>query len=138
MDSRGFHLPCRLGAVDAATGDVLAFAGDALDPEGLIRLEIALTEALNNVVLHGNLPEDAGIDLTVRKAGPALLVEIRDPGRPVPARLFDAARNPAEIDPLAESGRGIPLIVAMSDALGYDSREGSNCLTLRFATRGPC
>lgn len=135
MDSRGFHVECRLESVDAAMEAVRAFVGDALAPEGLIRLEIAVTEALNNVVLHGRLPDGAGIDMTVRKAGPAVCVDIRDPGRPVPADLFQAARDPAGIDPLEEKGRGIPLIVALSDALHYEGRDGSNRLTLRFAGR---
>ena len=135
MDSRGFHVECRLDAVDAAMGAVCAFVGDALPPEDLIRLEIAVTEALNNVVLHGALPSGTGIDVAVSKAGPEVSVEIRDPGRPVPEELFDEARDPAEIDPLDESGRGIPLIVAMSDALHYESGNGSNCLALRFAGR---
>ena len=135
MDSRGFHVDCRLQAVDAAMAAVCAFVGDALAPEGLIRLEIAVTEALNNVVLHGGPPGGAEIGVTVRKAAPGVLVEIRDPGRPVPAGLFAAARDPARIDPLAESGRGIALIAALSDALDYDSRDGTNRLTLRFAGR---
>ena len=135
MDSRGFHVECGLGPVDAATGDVRAFVGDGLAPEALIRLEIVLTEALNNVVLHGGLPPGAGIDLAVRKDGAGVWVEIRDPGRPVPAELFGTARDPADLDPLAESGRGIPLIVALSDALRYESRDGANCLTLRFGAR---
>ncbi|MCZ0961856.1 ATP-binding protein [Paracoccus benzoatiresistens] len=139
MESRGFHVECGLESVDATMAAVCAFVGDTLSPEGLIRLEIAVTEALNNVVLHGGLPQGAGIAVAVRKAapevGPEVGVEIRDPGQPVPAELFKAARNPADIDPLEESGRGIPLIVAMSDALHYESRDGSNCLTLRFADR---
>ncbi|GHG33723.1 ATP-binding protein [Paracoccus aerius] len=135
MDSRGFHVECRLEAVDAAMGGVCAFVGDVLAPEGLIRLEIAVAEALNNVVLHGDLPAGAGIDMTVRKNAGDVDVDIRDPGRPVPPELFTAARDPADIDPLDESGRGISLIVAMSDALHYESRDGSNRLTLRFAGR---
>ena len=69
MDSRGFH-------VDATMAAVCVFVGDALPSEGLIRLQITVTEALNNVVLHGGLPQGAGIDMTVRKAAPeaALLI----------------------------------------------------------------
>ncbi|MTE01083.1 hypothetical protein GIY56_12330 [Paracoccus sp. YIM 132242] len=135
MDSRGFHVECRLDAVDAAMAAVCAFAGDALAPDDLIRLEIALTEALTNIVLHGGLPPGAGIGVTVRKVPSGVSVEIRDPGRPVPADLFQAARDPADLDPLAESGRGIPLIVALSDALHYEGRDGANRLTLRFGGR---
>ena len=136
MDSRGFDVECRLQAVDAAMEKVCAFVGDALPPPDLVRLEIAVTEALNNLVLHGALPPGAGIGLTVRKAAPGVSVEIRDPGRPVPAGLFAAAPDPARIDPLAEGGRGIALIVALSDALDYDSRDGVNRLVLRFAGQG--
>ncbi|WP_207101899.1 ATP-binding protein [Paracoccus shandongensis] len=136
MDSRDFPVKGRLDAVDAAMASVCAFVGDALPAEDLIRLEIALTEALTNIVLHGGLPPGAGIGVSVRKDAPGITVEIRDPGRPVPVALFRAARDPAAIDPLEESGRGIPLIVALSDTLDYDSRDGVNRLVLRFAGQG--
>ncbi|MFC3167981.1 ATP-binding protein [Paracoccus fontiphilus] len=135
MESRAFHVECRLDAVDKTMETLCAFVGDALSPEGLIRLEIAVTEALNNIVLHGALPPEAGIAVVVRRADQDVAVEIRDPGPPVPADLFQAAPDLAEIDPLSESGRGIPLIAAMSDALDYRTTSGLNCLTLGFGNR---
>lgn len=136
MESRAFHVECRLEAVDATMAALCAFVGDALSAEGLIRFEIAVTEALNNIVLHGALPSEAEIAVLVRRADQDVAVEIRDPGPPAPAELFHGAPDLDDIDPLAESGRGIPLIAAMSDALDYRTAAGLNCLTLGFANRG--
>ncbi|MGR3249400.1 MAG: ATP-binding protein [Paracoccus sp. (in: a-proteobacteria)] len=136
MQSRAFPVECSLAAVDTAMANLCAFAADALPPEGMIRLEIAVTEALTNIVLHGDLPTELVIDLIVRKAPERVDIEIRDFGPPIPPDLLQSSPDIADIDPLEESGRGIPLIKALSDALDYRSAGQSNCMTLRFASRG--
>ncbi|MFC0199413.1 ATP-binding protein [Paracoccus rhizosphaerae] len=136
MQSRALLVECSLEAVDTAMADLCAFAADALPIEGMIRLEIAVTEAMTNIVLHGDLPAESTIDLLVRKAPEQVDVEIRDPGPPIPPNLLQSSPDIADVDPLEESGRGIPLIKALSDALDYRSAGRSNCMTLRFTVRG--
>lgn len=137
MRARAFHVECRLAAIDTTMTELGAFLGDALAPEGAIRLEIAVVEALTNIVLHGRLAHDAGIDLLARTAPDTVEIEIRDPGPPVPLRLFEDSADLDQIDPLAESGRGIALIKAMSDGLDYRIDRGANRLVLRFVARDP-
>lgn len=137
MRSRAFHVECRLAAIDTTMGELGAFLEDDLAPETAIRMEIAVAEALTNIVLHGRLAHDAGIDILARATPGAAEIEIRDPGPPVPLRLFEEAADLDRIDPLAESGRGIALIKAMSDGLDYRIAQGANRLMLRFAARDP-
>lgn len=90
------------------------------------RVELALVEAANNAIIHGcHGRADAEIHMQVRIEGGALVIELRDPGIPLP--VLPDGEMP---DPLAESGRGWPLIRACVDRVGYRSEGGINILTL--------
>ena len=41
------------------------------------------------------------------------------------------------MDPLVESGRGLGLMVGLSDRLDYASAPDGNCLTLEFDRQDP-
>jgi|GEM_PF-1150155 len=132
MSRTEFVIRAKLEEIDGLARRLADLAGACLPPEKLIGLEIAVVEALNNVVLHGYGQGDGTISaaITVQDAG--VTVEIGDSGRQVPAGIFEAAGSIAGMDPLMESGRGIGLIVALSDRLDYASGPGGNRLTLGF------
>lgn len=90
-------------------------------------LELAVAEAVNNAILHGcrHLAE-AEIRVTARCLPGAMVIERRDPGIPI-AALPESYAMP---DPLAESGRGWPLIYSAVDLVEYRTEDGINILTL--------
>jgi serine/threonine-protein kinase RsbW len=94
----------------------------------LIDLDLAVAEAANNIVLHGyGSDESQSFQVSIRTQEGALVVELSDSGRPIPAHLLDAPA-PAPLD--AECGRGFGIIHACVDALKYRSEAGVNRLTL--------
>lgn len=96
-------------------------------------LELAVVEAVNNIMEHAcaDLP---GAEIRLfASLGDAreILIELRDPGTPLP--------NPPSAvmpDPLAESGRGWPLILASVDRVEYRAEGGENVLRLSKRARG--
>ena len=74
--------------------------------------EVAIAEALNNAVRHGNTSHspDAEISCTLRRVGRQLTVSIRDqgPGFDLPDATLDW--SPADIASIPEGGFGLPII----------------------------
>ncbi|WP_410217413.1 ATP-binding protein [Paracoccus sp. (in: a-proteobacteria)] len=134
MCPQGLSIDSRLDAIDGLMEQLCRLASPTLPGDRLIAMEIVLVEALTNIILHGESGPQAKIDLLVSTGADAVTIEIRDDGRPVPEGLFQAARDPAEIDPLAENGRGIALIASLSDRLDYHSDAEGNRLILTFLT----
>jgi serine/threonine-protein kinase RsbW len=120
-------LSSELKNVPLAAGVVRAFCEFArLPPAAMAQVELALVEAVNNVIAHGCPGRtDARIGIRLRVRGDALVIELRDPGIPLPA--LPGAAMP---DSPAECGRGWPLIHACVDRVEYRSEDGSNVLTL--------
>ncbi|NLR40510.1 ATP-binding protein [Novosphingobium sp. ERW19] len=87
-------------------------------------LELALVEAANNVVRHGYAGSPGGrLDLEVRKVPGGVEMALSDHGTPIPAARLHSVHSPA-FD--SESGRGLALIAACTDRIGYvEGREGN-------------
>lgn len=126
MDPMRFRMPVELEAIDRIAPKLRDAAAAHLPEDRLIALEIALVEALSNIVRHGHPAGEVEIAL---RLGAGVEVEIVDVGNPIPPGLLEAE---APDDPLAESGRGLALIRTCADDLRYESGEGRNRLTLTF------
>jgi serine/threonine-protein kinase RsbW len=106
-------VPTRLAAIDEArrwaSGHArrAAFAEDAIGD-----LEVAMTEALSNVIVHSyEEREDERVQLSLDIDADRLALGIRDRGRP-----FDAAAyRPPDLDAPAEHGYGVFLIEQLVD-----------------------
>jgi serine/threonine-protein kinase RsbW len=107
-------------------------------PRDLHALQLALEEAVTNVITHGYGGQ----------AGHAFTVELRREDRRVTAVLADdaPAYDPlarAEVDvhaPLAEreiGGLGVHLVKKLMDSAAYERRDGRNVLTLARAFAPP-
>ncbi|MDH2327347.1 ATP-binding protein [Cereibacter sp. SYSU M97828] len=127
MEPMRFRMPVELEAIDRLAPEVRAAAAAHLPEDRLVAVEIALVEALSNVVRHGHPAGEVEIEL--RPLARGIEVEIADVGNPIPPGLLEAE---APDDPLAESGRGLALIRTCADDLRYESSEGRNRLTLTF------
>ena len=130
-----FEMPPEAGAIDPTVRSIRAAAAPWLGADGADGLELAISEALTNVVAHGYAAAEASarvhIGMTVEEA--VIRVEIVDGGQPGPADLYESAPALDEIDLLAESGRGRALIRHFATTVHYDPARGANRLTLTFA-----
>lgn len=125
-------------AVRAALGDLRArLAAQGLSEEGCGGVELALAEALNNIVEHAYPAGHPGeIRLSVTMTRGRLCCRLRDRGAPLPGLAVPARPRP---DPavaraaLPEGGFGWYLIRDLTDALSYVRQDDENILTLEFA-----
>lgn len=99
-----------------------------LSEETLGDLKLAVTEACTNSVRHGY--EGAGegtVEIVYELQHDRLVVEVADDG---PG--FDASRQRAMEEQLAEGGLGIAIIKAVSDEFESGMRSGGRGTRLRF------
>lgn len=90
-------------------------------------VEIAVAEAVSNAMLHACADQpDAEIWLVARCEPGVMEIERRETGIPIPA----LPENPKMPDPLAETGRGWPLIYSGVDKVAFRIEDGVNILTL--------
>ena len=99
-----------------------------VDPEIWKGLELAVTEALNNAVLHGcKENEEDGITLRWNWSEDTLAVTVHDPGNFMPAPGYDALPE----DPLAEGGRGHFLMANLMDHVDHFQADGHHVIELK-------
>lgn len=107
-----------------------------ISPARMGDIEIALTEALNNVAEHAYAGGPPGmVHVTLSHDDHHLNVTLRDAGRAMPGL---AAPDPGlpdssgPLDSLPEGGFGWHLIRELATGLDYTRADGQNHLTLRF------
>ena len=119
--------------VDMAARRLRELAASRLSGEALDSFEIAVIEALTNIVRHGygDAPGRM-IDVRAEFEGEHLVVELRDTGIAVPEGAFDAPSGLDIFDDESEHGRGIGLILQCTTAVRYRTEKNVNVLTLTF------
>ncbi len=114
-----------------------------LTEEETSSVEIALAEALNNVVEHAYPNGAPGeVKLILRHGRAGLLIEIRDNGKEMPNGRTPEGQHPTDRQPrnnLPEGGFGWFLIRELARDLVYDRENGENFLIFRMSvgTRKP-
>jgi len=134
QDTTTIRLANRLREVERLAEGLTAFAArHGIDADRLAMLNLALEEAVANVILHG-YDDDDEHEIVVRltPSGGDLEVEVEDDGRP-----FDPSQAPSPdlAAPLADrpvGGLGIHLVRSVADRLQWTRREGRNFLVLTF------
>jgi serine/threonine-protein kinase RsbW len=136
----------RLRMTIASTFEDVALAACAVNalgrlgglvPERADEVELAVVEALNNVVEHAyGLRPDQSIEVTVELDPEGLAVEILDQGRAAEPGYLEKPRlesldfDETDIAGLAESGRGSALLHLLLDEVRYRTEAGGNRLRL--------
>lgn len=129
-------------ATDLETRANIGIVARRLQLAGLARertteIEIALTEAVNNVVEHAYAEVGAGSIRLLCSLRPGQLdIRIFDTGRPLPEDRLPpglAADLSVAREDLPEGGFGWFLIRAFTTEIRYDRCAGCNHLSLRFA-----
>ena len=99
-------------------------------------VEIAMAEALNNIVEHAYAPKCEGpIWLSAKCATNTLTIELRDKGQPLPNLDLPEMNRPdasGPLESLPEGGFGWFLIHSLTAALSYVRNGNENRLRLSF------
>ncbi|NNE78757.1 MAG: ATP-binding protein [Silicimonas sp.] len=113
-----------------------------LSTEDLGSFEIVLAEALNNVVEHAYPAASPGkVRLLIKRRPGALMIEIRDRGKPMPQGRAPLGNHPMtefhQHDAMPEGGYGWYLIREIVRDLVYDRRDDENFLVIRLGIGDP-
>ncbi|HWF51953.1 MAG TPA: ATP-binding protein [Solirubrobacteraceae bacterium] len=133
-------LPARPENV-ALARQVLAGVAEGLDIEEelLADINIAVTEACNNVVLHA-YPDGVGTtEVTITSVLDQLMITVRDQGtgmNPFPAEADAGAGAGGDPDAPARLGFGFAMMSSLSDQFGINSGAGGTEVRMRFALHG--
>jgi len=114
-------------------GEAGSLRGIPADP--LLRLDLCVTEALANVIMHGGAGASAGpirlrLDVRCSASGGAASVTVSDAGtvfNPLEARPKPRTRTLAEAE---VGGHGLLLMARFADARDYSYSDGQNHLTI--------
>jgi serine/threonine-protein kinase RsbW len=138
MEEQVVMLQASLAQVAPTTQRVRQLLPEWLGEPDRDAIELALAEALTNIVEHGyghDTTEPVRLRLLERSG--ALEIDIWDRGRPIPDGLIentDASTtflfDPTDLDGLPEGGMGLALIKAAFDEVRYGTRDGVNRLRL--------
>lgn len=108
------------------------------EPEVKYSLDLAVCEALTNVIKHGvDGDPDQQVEIELRALPGRIEVRLWDHGKPIPQSLWTTksqgrwdtvdANHP---DTWPEGGMGLMLIRSVMDEVDYQRLEGQNCLVL--------
>ena len=126
-----------LDDVDRMVLSMKACVEAALAPPTLVNFEISLSEALANLVKHAKSSDPSKpIEVALFESTIAVHVEIFDPIGAAAFDLRDHAQPLNTIDPLAESGRGLGLILQCSEHTTYGLKANRMRLSLTFLKSG--
>lgn len=129
-------MPSRLDAVDPMVLTLKGQLKGILSDEALCRFEMCLSETLANLVLHAKTAiKEAQIELTLIIGKEVITAEIFDPEGAQAFDIRDSARDLSEVDAMAESGRGLGLILECADSVDYGLVRDRNRLSLTFLER---
>lgn len=126
------RLPSDVGCIEEAVELVTrhCLAGHHATPSTRFRLRVVLSEALTNAIIQGNR-EDHRKWVEVRaELGPdAIRVWVTDQGPGFDPGAVPEPTGPEQLD--AARGRGLYLIRKLVDAVQFNERGNSICMTLR-------
>ncbi|UCH84767.1 MAG: ATP-binding protein [Candidatus Latescibacterota bacterium] len=114
-----------LGAVDAAVQDLAREFSCA--QRWIDDFTTALVEACTNAIEHGNkFIKDKKVRITIELNEKKIISRVRDQGAGFEYESYLTDAPPPEPDPLSERGRGIMIMRAFTDGIGYvfDPKDG--------------
>lgn len=126
IESRLDHVELLCRAVRA----LCSTAGVA--PRDCAQVELAIAEAVNNVIRHAYHGEPGRtVEVTFVLEPQAFTIEVADDGEPMPDRprtTFDF--DPTDVENLPEGGMGLFIIGSVMDTVRYASHDGRNTITM--------
>ncbi|MGE4239241.1 ATP-binding protein [Ramlibacter sp.] len=133
-----FRLRAELAEVTRVAAELRALMPGRLAPDACHAIEIAVAEAMTNIVKHAyaGRPAGAGVALSWDECDEALEIELRDEGAAMDASALEAASpavfefDAADLQSLPEGGMGLALIKMAFDDVAYSRVAGVNRLRL--------
>jgi serine/threonine-protein kinase RsbW len=126
------RLPSEIECIEEAVALVTrhCLAGQAAPSRTRFRLQVVLSEALSNAIVRGNR-EDRRKWVDVRaELGPDVIrLEVTDEGPGFDPNAVPEPIRPEQLD--EANGRGLFLIRKLVDAVEFNERGNSICMTLR-------
>lgn len=107
-------------------------AASGLESRAAALVELALVEAVNNVIRHAYRLEPGHlVEVAFESTDGVVRFEVTDRGRRFTGPLTPHFEfDPADTAHLPEGGMGLHLIHSIMDHVAYDSREGRNTLSM--------
>ena len=129
------EIPAHARHLGVAAGFIRAAARVAgFEEDGVEAVEIAVMEAVDNVIDHARVGHEESVTIVVRQSGDDLIVEIRDMGVPWPERVLNGEVG-VEMPPIySERGRGMAMMRALMDEVTPLQRPDGG-KTLRMVKR---
>lgn len=134
--SRKWTIISDLDAIPAVAEAIRKLSEASVGAEGADAVEIAVVEALTNLVKHGYPDEPGRIEIAVRGETGGVTVDIFDTGQTIPDDILARAGterfafDPEDIDGLVEGGMGLSIIFMTMDVVDYSPQAGRNWLHL--------
>jgi anti-sigma regulatory factor (Ser/Thr protein kinase) len=128
-------LDCNLDKVHLV-GEWLHHSCEMADPARLQELELAVVEAVTNIIKHGNTSgPDQGIGLELSLLGNVVEIVITDCGTPIPEAALEKSQTALDFDAddianLPTCGMGLALIREATDSFDYQILDGVNTMRL--------
>jgi len=98
-------------------------------------LAIAVTEAVNNAILHGNKKDPAKhVHVDITSTHDTIRIVIRDEGDGFNPQKIENPLEPKNL--LKESGRGVFIVRSLMDEVHFDFTKGGTELTLVKSRKG--
>lgn len=92
-------------------------------------MAIAVTEAVNNAILHGNKKNpEKNVHVNITATADTVRVTIRDEGDGFNPQRIDNPLEPQNL--LKESGRGVFIVRSLMDEVSFDFSKGGTEITL--------
>lgn len=132
-----FDMANDLCDVDRAVMSLKASVVEDLAPSVSSRLEICASEWLTNLVKYAQ-GSDAGAPIHIAVSGTSdvVVMDIFDPQGAAPFDPRGHGDALDDVDPFAENGRGLGLILHCADTVNYGPKGGRMCLSLTFLKSG--
>jgi len=136
VTAQTFHMTNGVDAIDPMVMTLRGHVAPALSDNARFRFELCVTEALANIVTHATATT-APIKINLRIEAGHARIDIFDPEGADPFDLRAHANDLSQVDAMAESGRGLGLIMECSDKVTYGPTDTQNALTLEFRDTRP-
>lgn len=118
-------------------GMIRSYVGSfGFESERAEEIVLAVDEACANAIRHAyGGPCDKKYHLTMRSTKVWVEIELRDGGKPVPAKALDIAKDtkPADLEDIVPGGLGIPLIFGVFDKVEFEpGKTRGNCVRMKL------
>jgi serine/threonine-protein kinase RsbW len=102
------------------------------DEQRAFQAELAVVEAVNNVIEHGYDGEGTGrIEVMVERGTNELVFSVIDNGHPIASEVWSRVESCQADEEISDRGRGLMIMRSFTDGISYASRDGRNILVLR-------